>query len=96
MYEKPQYLTPDGYKRTKSGSSKEHNTKDSTSRPVNADKIQELLRMKKFLSQSSTSKKSTGANLNQSEKIITKKSSPQISDKAAKLIALAIKDMLRS
>jgi hypothetical protein len=96
MYEKPQYLTPDGYKRTNSGSSKEHNIKDSISKPVNAEKIQELLRMKKFLNQSSTSKKSTNANLNQSEKNITKKGGLQISDKAAKLIALAIKDMLRS
>lgn len=96
MYEKPQYLTPGGYKRTKNDSLKEDNSKNDVSKPVSAEKIHELLRMKKFLNKPSLSKKSTTANLNQVERIIPKRGGLQISDQAAKLIALAIKDMLRS
>lgn len=100
MYEKPQYLTPDGYRRTSKNPFKSGIPfKEAVQRLAEADKTKPLVTKDQTVSTNSDSLKikphvAHFLKLKQGSGVIKKQ--PVISEKAALLIAEAIRNLLKS
>lgn len=92
MYEKPLYPTPDGYRR----SAKNPNSNNSLKKEVQNLLAIKAARLQKVNDQNTVQPSDTPKISNQLLSRKQVKYKPQISEKAAKLIAMAIKSMLRS
>lgn len=97
MYEKPQYLTPDGYKRASKNPFKDGSNKSDQKKTGGDSYLRTLIEQKKKLTKSSeTAKVSVEKGSSVVQRTQGGRNSVGISEKAARLIALAIKDLLNS
>ncbi len=88
MYEKPLYPTPEGYRRSDKNPYKKNCLKDE---------VMAMLKQKAKLQKNSIPNPSESKQLSSKSSLLPyPKNNGQISEKAAKLIAQAIKSMLRS
>jgi hypothetical protein len=97
MYEKPQYLTPDGYKRASKNPFKGGSNKSDQKKTDGDSYLRALIGQKKNLVKASElQKESFDKKPSAIQRPQGVRNGVGISEKAARLIALAIKDLLNS